>query len=101
MDDLFKPRILTAAINAIKAPSRRVYNRLFQAREHIEITDRLAFDVISGSEGVLKAIAVKAAATVTSKTNRKTVTMGKRPLRRCKACGRRFTVNKAKPKPRK
>jgi len=44
----------------------------------------------------------KSTATV-SKGYRKTATLGNRPLRRCKACGRRFTVNpaKAKTKPRK
>lgn len=75
MDNLFKIRALTAAINAMKAPSRRIYNRFFAPREHMEITDRLAFDIIFGSEGILGNISVNAAATVTDKTSRKTVTM--------------------------
>lgn len=75
MDNLFKIRALTAAINAMKAPGRRAYNRFFQPREHMEMTDRLAFDVITGSEGILANISVNAAATVTDKTGHKTVTM--------------------------
>ncbi len=75
MDNLFKIRALTAAINAMKAPGRRIYNRLFAPREHMEMSDRLAFDIITGSEGILGNISVDAAATVTSKTGRKTVTM--------------------------
>jgi hypothetical protein len=75
MDNLFKVRTLTAAINAMKAPGRRVYNRLFAPREHMELSDRLAFDIITGSEGILKSISVDAAAVVTTKTGMKTVTM--------------------------
>lgn len=75
MDNLFKIRVLTTAVNMMKAPAMVVYNRLFRAKENMQMTDRLAFDVISGSERVLKNISVAAAATVTDKTGRKTVTL--------------------------
>jgi hypothetical protein len=75
MDNLFKIRVLTTAVNKMKAPAMVVYNRLFRPRENMQYTDRLAFDVISGSERVLKNIAVTAAATVTNKTGRKTITL--------------------------
>lgn len=75
MDNLFLIRTLTAAINAMKAPSRKVYNRLFAPREHMEMSDRLAFDIITGNETILGNISVTAPATVTDKTTRKTVTM--------------------------
>ncbi len=75
MDNLFKIRILTAAVNAIKAPARKVYNRIFAGFERMEPTDRLAFDVISGSEKLLGNISIFAPATVDDKTDRKTITM--------------------------
>jgi len=75
MDDLFKIRILTTAVNAIKAPAMKVYNRIFRGKEHMEPSDRLAFEIISGSEGILKNISIYAPASVTDKTGRKTVTM--------------------------
>ena len=75
MDDLFKIRILTAAINAMKGPARRIYNRIFAGKEHMEASDRLAFDIITGSEGLLCNISIYAPADVDEKTGRKTVTM--------------------------
>jgi hypothetical protein len=75
MDNLFKIRTLTAAVNAIKAPMRRVYNRIFAGFENMQPSDRLAFDVISGSEKLLGNISIFAPATVDDKTNRKTITL--------------------------
>lgn len=75
MDNLFKIRTLTTAVNAIKAPSRRVYNRLFAGHETMQPTDRLAFDVIAGSEGLLSNISIYAPASVDDKTTRKTITL--------------------------
>ncbi|MDD5539211.1 MAG: major capsid protein [Candidatus Marinimicrobia bacterium] len=75
MDELFLVRVLTTAINAMKAPSRRIYNRLFAPREHLEPSDLLQFDIITGSEKILGNISIYAPATVTDKTGRKTVTM--------------------------
>jgi len=75
MDNLFKIRVLTTAVNRMKAPAMVVYNRLFRPKENMQMTDRLAFDVITGSERVLGNISVSAAATVTNKTGRKTITL--------------------------
>lgn len=75
MDDLFKIRVLTTAVNAMKNAPRKIYDRIFAGKEHLEPTDRLAVDVISGSEGILKNISVYAPAQVRDRTNRKTITM--------------------------
>jgi len=75
MDNLFKIRVLTAAINAMQAPAMKIYNRIFRGREHMEPSDRLAFEVISGSEKILKNISVYAPAEITDKTGRKVVTL--------------------------
>lgn len=75
MDDLFKIRVLTAAINAMQSPTMKVYNRIFAGKEHLEPSDRLAFEVITGSQRILKNISVSAPATVTDKTGRKVVTL--------------------------
>lgn len=75
MDNLFKIRVLTTAVNEMKPPDMKVYNRMFRAKEHLEPSDRLAFDVITGSQKVLKNISIYAAATVTDKTGRKTITL--------------------------
>ena len=66
---------LTTAVNAMKAPTRRIYNRLFQGRENMQPTSILAFDVITGSEGILPNMSVVAPAKVDAKTGVKTVTM--------------------------
>jgi hypothetical protein len=75
MDNLFKIRVLTAAVNEIMAPARKVYNKFFAGREHMEPSDRLAFDVITGSQKLLGNISIFAPATVTDKTGRKTITL--------------------------
>jgi hypothetical protein len=75
MDNLFLIRTLTTAVNAMVAPSRRIYNRLFQGKENMQGSDRLAFDIITGSEGILGNIAVNAPATVDKKVGVTTVTM--------------------------
>ena len=75
MDNLFLVRTLTTAINALRAPGMRIFQRHFAGRTHMEPSDRLAFEVISGSEGVLAAITVYAPATVGAKTGRKIVTL--------------------------
>ena len=75
MDDLFKIRVLTTAINEMTAPAMKVYNRIFRGREHLEPSDRLAFEVITGSQKVLANVSVYAPATVTDKTGRKVVTL--------------------------
>lgn len=75
MDNLFKIRVLTTAVNEMKAPEMTVYNRLFRGKEHLEPSDRLAIEVISGSQKVLKNISIYAAATVTDKTGRRVITL--------------------------
>jgi hypothetical protein len=75
MDELFLVRVLTTAINAMKAPSMKIYNRIFRGKEHLEPSDLLQFDIITGSQGILGNISIYAPATVTDKTGRKTVTM--------------------------
>ncbi|WP_319405142.1 major capsid protein [uncultured Desulfosarcina sp.] len=75
MDDLFRVRTLTQAVNAIPASNRKIYNRIFTGKERGQTSDLMAFDVITGSEGILKTISVMAPATVDDKTSRKTVTL--------------------------
>ena len=75
MEELFRPTVLTAAVNKIKPSPMKVYDRLFRGKEHLEPTDKLAFEVISGSQGILKSISIYAPATVTDKTGRKVITM--------------------------
>ncbi len=75
MDNLFKTRTLTSAINAMKKPGDRIFQRHFQPVLNWQPGSRLAWDIISGSEGVLRAIRIDAPADVGNKTNRKTITM--------------------------
>jgi hypothetical protein len=75
MDDLFLVRILTTAINAIKAPSMRIYNQFFKGKEHLEPSDLLEFDIITGSQKIMKNISIMAPAQVRDLTGRKTITM--------------------------
>lgn len=75
MDDLFKVRTLTTAVNNLKVPKRKIFGALYADKMHMELTDRFAFDIVSGSEGILKNISVFAPAQVTDKTGRKTVTV--------------------------
>lgn len=75
MDELFLVRILTAAINAMKAPSMRIYNRFFKGKEHLEPSDLLEFDIITGSQKIMGNISIMAPATVRDLTGRKTITM--------------------------
>jgi len=75
MDNIFKTRVLTTAVNMMETPELRVYKRYFQGKEHLEPTDRLAIDVIAGSQRILGNISVAAPATVTTKTNLKTITL--------------------------
>jgi hypothetical protein len=75
MDQLFQIRTLTTAVNALRAPGMRIFQRHFADKIHLGPSDLLQFDVISGSEGVLPAITIHAPATVGTKTDRKTITM--------------------------
>jgi hypothetical protein len=75
MDNLFKIRVLTTAINEMPAANMVAYNRLFRGKEHLEPSDRLAFEIITGSEKLLKNISIYAPATVDDKTGRRVITM--------------------------
>jgi len=75
MNELFAMRVLTASVNAIKAPKNKIFNRLFKKYAKPQISDLLQFDIISGKEELLGNISVEAEATVTDVTGRKTVTM--------------------------
>jgi len=75
MDDLFKIRVLTAAVNEMTAPQMKVYNRIFRGKEHMEVSDRLAFEVITGSQKVMGNLSIYAPAEVRDKTGRKIITL--------------------------
>lgn len=75
MDELFLIRILTIAINSMQSPSMKIYNRFFKGREHLEPSDLLEFDIITGSQKIMKNISVMAPAQVRDLTGRKTITM--------------------------
>jgi hypothetical protein len=75
MDNLFKIRTLTTAVNMMYDPSMVFYNRYFAGKARGEISDRLAFDVITGSQKILANLSIYAPATVTDKTSRKTMTL--------------------------
>lgn len=75
MDNLFKTRTLTGAVNAMRKPGRYIAQTYFNSKLRGEDTDRLAFDIISGSEKVLANIGVADPATVGTKTGRKTITL--------------------------
>ncbi len=75
MEDLFRVRALTTAVNNLKTPQRKIFGTLFAGKTHMVETDRIAFDVIGGSEGILRNISIHAPAEVTEKTGRKTVTL--------------------------
>lgn len=74
MDNLFKVRVLTLAVNNMKSVGTKVLDRVFRRRQG-QLSDRLAFDVKSGSEAILSSVSVHAPATVQSKTARKTITL--------------------------
>lgn len=74
-DTLFKHRVLTRAVNDMRPPGRRIFQRYFAPLAELQGSSALQFDVISGSEGILGNIAIDAPATVTDKTGRKTITL--------------------------
>lgn len=72
MDNLFKVRVLTLAVNNMKSVGTKVLDRVFRRRQG-QLSDRLAFDIKSGSEAILSSVSIYAPATVQNKTTRKTV----------------------------
>ncbi|SDO04029.1 Phage major capsid protein E [Desulfonauticus submarinus] len=73
MDDFFKPTVLTASINEMQSPQMVIYNRIFKGKEKFNPTDKLEFEVLSGSESILRNLTVFEPAQVTGKTGRKVV----------------------------
>jgi len=75
MDNLFKIRTLTTAINNLNTPDAVFWNRFFAPKGRMETSDRLAFDILSGSRKILKNLSVDAEAEIREQTSRTTVTM--------------------------
>lgn len=74
MDNIFKSRALTTAVNIMKPATTRILDVLF-GRKKRELTDRLAWDIRSNSEKIMKSVSVYGPATVADKTGKKTVTV--------------------------
>lgn len=75
MDSLFSVLALTTAVNDMRDPSMRMFNRHFRPVLNGVPEEKLAFDVISGSLKVLPNLNVSQPAIVRDKTGRKTVTV--------------------------
>lgn len=74
-NELFNTKTLTSAVNEMREPGNAVFRRHFARYAHAQKDSRLQFDIITGSEKILKTISIYAPAVVTEKTGRKTVTM--------------------------
>lgn len=74
MDNIFKTRALTTAVNIIKPTATRILDKVF-SRKKRELTDRFAWDIRTTSEKILTSIRVSAEAHVRDKAGRKTVTV--------------------------
>lgn len=74
MDNLFKTRALTMAVNNMRPVRTPILDKVFRRRRG-QVTDRLAWDVKSGSERILKNIKVTDAAQVENNLNYKTITV--------------------------
>lgn len=73
MDNLFRTRALTQAVNEMRPVRTPVLDRVF-GRKKGQPTDRFAWDVKFSAERLLPNIRVEAPATVTDKTGMKTIT---------------------------
>lgn len=73
MDSLFKTRVLCAAINKIKPVPTLILDKIFGAKEFL-VSGRFAWDIVSGSERILKNLKVHEPAQVANLTGRSTVT---------------------------
>lgn len=71
MDSLFQTRALTTAINGMRTPGSVIYNRYFRSRTVPILSSRFGFEVIGGSEGVLKNIGITDPAQIRDKTTRR------------------------------
>jgi hypothetical protein len=59
----------------MRPPGQEICQAHFNGKRHGEPTDRLGFEIITGSEKVLKNLAINAPAEVRDKTDRKIITM--------------------------
>jgi len=75
MDNLFRTRVLTASVNEIRTPETKIYDRFFRSKENMQMTSRLAFDIITGNETILKNLSIYAPASMGDKTSRRTITL--------------------------
>jgi len=75
VEDLFNIRVLTTAINEMQTPEMRIFNKLYRPKAHMEVSDKLMFEIITAGESILGTISIYAPATVISKTGRKVITM--------------------------
>ena len=75
MDELFSYRVLTAAVNQMKAPARKIFNRFFAPVAKGVPSGLIQFDVISGSEEVLGRIRLDEPSTFENNTHRVTKTL--------------------------
>ncbi len=73
LDQIFKVRVLTMAVNKMRPVATRVLDIVF-GRKKRQLSGLFAWDIKSSNERILKNIHVSAAAQVTNGTNRKTVT---------------------------
>jgi hypothetical protein len=75
MDNLFRTRILTQAVNEIRTGETRIYDKFFRGKENMQSSERLAFDIITGNETILENLNKYAEAPIGTKTTRRTVTL--------------------------
>jgi hypothetical protein len=73
MDNIFRTRALTAAVNLIKPAPNRILSRLFTNKK-MQVTDRFAWEIKTSSERIMKNIAVADPASVADLQGRKIVT---------------------------
>jgi len=73
MDDLFKTRALTGALNQLRPAPTLILDRVFKRKEP-QLTDRFAWDIQTQSEGIMPNISVYAEASVSDNEGMKTVT---------------------------
>jgi hypothetical protein len=75
MDNLFTTRTLTTSINKMGKAGRRMFQRHFAPKLRYSVDTQLAFDIITGNQGILGNISVHEPAPIGKKTGRATVTL--------------------------
>ncbi len=74
-DSLFSLRVLTAAINSIKTPEMKIFDKFFRPYARLQASDKLQYDIITADEGILGSVSVRAPGTMVNNTGRATVTL--------------------------